>query len=172
MLNSVSSKNADIKREASSYIEAEQWQSLAELIEKTVGISEPNFKEAQKQWIDALPEKIKFNNNYLLWLSINLHPPYIHQASTYFSQSFQTHIESKNYLGAFAVWSAYANVKFYYLDRFSDVAGWLNQADKLLELTNLPEDDNIRSSFCVAYFNALMFARPEKAQLNHWGDIL
>jgi len=161
-----------IESEALKYIATSEWQSLVLLIEKSIGVSEPQIKQFQKQWIEALPESLKYNNHYLLWLSINLDPTIIHLASSYFSKTFEFHLNETEYDQAFIAWTNLAKLKFYYLDRFSDLLGWLQQADKLLERVELPNNDDIRSEFCVAYFNTLMFARPEGKHLSRWSKKL
>ncbi len=161
-----------VEDKAAYFIENKQWEALILLIQEEVASTHSDDLGKIKNWLDSLPDTIKFSNNFLLWLSINLKPSTVHQASSYFYNAFSASVGAKSYSDAFYIWQAQANLKFYYLDRFSDVVGWLDEADKLISVTKLPEDNNIRAMFCVAYFNALIFARPEKQQLNQWEECL
>lgn len=154
--------------DASTYIDKQQWSLLASLIEKYCGSGDKKDKVLVKKWVAALPDDVRFGDNTLLWLAINLHSPYVSEATDYFSKAFQKSIEIKSYDDAFIFWFSYAKVKFYYLDRYSDLPGWLIKADELLLVAQSPKSDDIRSEFFTAYFNALMFAKPEKELLNTW----
>ncbi len=164
---------SNIEQQGAQYLKNRQWALLVLLIEQNASqlLSTKN-NDTVKQWLEAIPENFKFNNNYLLWLGVNLFPGYIQKISTWFQKKFQAKLAAKEYQQAFAVWTDYANVKFYYLDRFSDVLLWLNQADKLLKIAGFPENKDSQASFFAAYFNALLLARPDRKQLIYWAKRL
>lgn len=157
---------------ATLYINDEDWASLVKLIKQSSGTKDAKTKERIRFWLESLPESIKFRDSHLLWINVSLSPAVVHQASKFFSQHFQFEFDNKNYNSAFLLWTEYANLKFYYLDRFANITGWLQKADKLLNIESLPAQNEIRASFCVAYFNAILLAKPSLKMLIKWSNIL
>jgi len=162
-----------IIHQANNYIADEQYEALVKLIETNAH----NLIESQQQaqllsLIDNIPDFIKFENDYILWLAVNISPLYVGHASEYFSILFEQYVKDNDYTQAYLAWTGYANVKFHYLDRFSDMLLWLKRADKLLKTCPINESDAGYAKFCTAYFIALLFVRPDKNPMKIWASKL
>lgn len=162
-----------LEEQANSLLSSQQWGELVLFIEhhSDLFISEGK-QDTVRHWLNSVPKETKFNNTYILWLTISLIPSTIESASHYFSQEFKRCLLAKDYDLSYSAWTSFSQIKFYYLDRFSDVLVWLKQADLLLNRASLPQDPNTRAAFCTAYFNALLLCRPDKKQLTMWAGLL
>ncbi|RMG05431.1 MAG: hypothetical protein D6726_01345 [Nitrospirae bacterium] len=162
--------NGDTEDAIGLFIETGDWENSIRLI---TGMAEIFFSHGREQslaaWINSIPEAVRDNSPWLLYLLGNCTLPYNPtEARALFERSYILFRNGGDRTGQFLSWTAQVNSVIFELDDCSILDPLIAEMEALLEDATPFPSEQIKTEVACAMFTALVVRNPGHSDIGHW----